>query len=56
MDVNHETQFGAVLLMASGFFFYAVLESFIVGAALVAGGAWALLIPRFLRSEESTSW
>jgi hypothetical protein len=56
VDVNHETELGALLLMASGFFFYVVMESSIVGALLVAGGAWAMCIPRLLRSEESTSY
>lgn len=56
MDVNHETELGALLLMASGFFFYVVMESSILGALLVVGGAWAMLIPRVRRSEESTSY
>lgn len=55
VDVNYETEVGAALLMASGFFFYVTMGESVVGAVLVACGAWAMLLPRFMRSEESTS-
>lgn len=56
VDVNHETELGATLLMASGFFFYVTMSESIVGALLVATGAWAMILPRFLGSDDLTSW
>jgi|GEM_PF-3130092 len=56
VDVNYETEVGAALLMASGFFFYVTLEPDIVGAVLVTIGAWAMVLPRVFRSGTSTSW
>jgi len=53
-DVNHETEVGAALLMASGFCFYVTLDADVVGAVLVTIGAWAMVLPRFLRSGTST--
>ncbi|SFS11895.1 hypothetical protein SAMN05216559_3968 [Halomicrobium zhouii] len=56
VDVNYETEVGGALLMASGFFFYVTLEPDIVGAVLVTVGAWAMVLPRVVRSGTSTSW
>ena len=55
VDVNHETEVGAALLMLSGFVFYVTLSESIVGALLVTGGAWAMILPRFIRSGDSTT-
>ena len=46
--MHYETEVGAVLLLVAGFFFYVTLETAHVGAVLVAVGAWALILPRFL--------
>ena len=53
VGVNHETEVGAALLMASGFFFYVTMNPAVVGGMLVATGAWAMVLPRVLRYRES---
>jgi hypothetical protein len=56
VDVNQETATGAALLMASGGLFYVVMDAAVVGALLLSIGAWAMIVPRFLQSDESQSW
>lgn len=53
--MNYETVVGAVLVIAAGLFFYATMETAVVGAFLVTVGAWALILPRFLDSDGSAA-
>ncbi len=41
----------AVLVMVAGFLLFNSAESALIGALLVAGGAYGLVLPQFVRPE-----
>jgi len=41
----------AMALMLVGFLLFNTMETAIVGALFVAGGAYAMILPKFIRSE-----
>jgi hypothetical protein len=41
----------AVMVMLTGFLLFNTLETAIVGSLLVAGGAYAMVLPRLVRPE-----
>lgn len=41
----------AMLVMLAGFLLFNAMETAIVGAALVAAGAYAMILPKFLGPE-----
>ena len=43
----------AVLVILAGFLLFNTSESAVVGALLVAGGAYALILPQFVRPASS---
>lgn len=41
----------AIMVMLAGFLLFNTLETAYVGALLVAGGAYAMVLPRFIKPE-----
>lgn len=49
--MNTKIQTVAMLVMLAGFLLFNTMETAIVGAGLVAAGAYALILPKFVQPE-----
>lgn len=49
--MSHKLQAVAVMVMLAGFTLFLNPQSAIAGAVLVAGGAYAMMLPRFVQPE-----
>jgi len=49
--VDTKIQAVAMMVMLAGFLLFNTMETAIVGALLVAGGAYAMILPKFIQPE-----
>lgn len=53
--MTHKVEAVAVMILLTGFLLFNTMETAIVGALFVAGGAYALVVPRIMRPSRPSA-